>query len=70
MTKVNNQIVIIFIGKVSRINTGLMKAFITHITIATNKAEIKPEIVTQGRMYEVSITAKEFIIKFIIISII
>jgi hypothetical protein len=57
ITKVNNQIVSIFIGKVRTKTSGLIKVFTIHNTIATNKAGTNPVRTTQGRRYAVIITA-------------
>ncbi len=70
ITNVKSQIVSIFIGKVNKIITGLIKVFITEITIATKNASTKPVTITQGRMYVVTNTATAVNIKLIIISII
>lgn len=70
ITKVKSQIVSIFIGKVNKIRTGLIKVFIIEITTATKIASIKPVTVTQGSIYVETTTATAVNIKLMIISII
>jgi hypothetical protein len=67
---VKSQIVSIFIGKVNKIRTGLIKVFIIEITTATKIASIKPVTVTQGSIYVETTTATAVNIKLMIISII
>ena len=69
ITKVNNQIVRIFIGRVRSNIRGFMKVFTIHKTIATKSAVINPETTTQGKRYAVIITASALMSKFIMIDI-